>query len=350
MPPKAQLGTDLHCQYIKTGDLYLGVQPEERQQPAVGELLLKPSVDKSNHSAVTGQHRQVHLPSKIAKQRNLREKKQGAVSSRRESEEDLRGNFYSEIQRPTDPSAFLPTTQSAADARDCSTSIPTPRNLSKQYNQICKTHKRLVKSGSVRCSVSLSDSPPTVYPSISSSSSNSGLRDLPSAPSSPLPDPEPQGASVHFGAVGEFSGFKTPLSTPERPSVIQVGPPRLPPRSISLHPPPVHPKSSAVPVVKQPLAPSPRLLQSVTEILQELHSIPDSSLQQSSEAEISPILLSGATRPRLRTSTDANFLREEISTQEGEASQSSEKENTKDNNIMGPRVEQESKRLMRLER
>ena len=68
----------------------------------------------------------------------------------------------------------------------------------RKYNKICKTHKRLVKSGAFRCSDSLSDSPSAVV-------------SLPSAPNSPIQETSVGLGSVHWGIVGEFSGVPTPI-------------------------------------------------------------------------------------------------------------------------------------------
>ena len=76
---------------------------------------------------------------------------------------------------------------------------PKPKiaEFSQQYRKTCPTHHKLVKSGQLRCSVSLSDSPVSNL-------------DLPSAPTSPQPTyPSLQG-SVHWGAVGDLSGAQTP--------------------------------------------------------------------------------------------------------------------------------------------
>ena len=186
----------------------------------------------------------------------------GVDSSKVGSRADLEnGQPSSSTWRPSVPTASHPPTSSTASG-GCST-IPAPprRNVSQQYNRICKTHKKLVKTGAVQCSISLSDTPPTV--------------NLPSAPSSPVPDLPPQEASVHWGAVGEFSGVQTPYQTPDtsptsRPSVIRTAPPALPPRLVPL-PPALPPR----PAPRQQLLPSPSLLEGISALLEDLQTIPD---------------------------------------------------------------------------
>ena len=129
----------------------------------------------------------------------------------------------------TDHSSFSPQTPSVPLApypptgpELCLTTPAPPRNPSKvsqHYSKICKTHKRLVREGKIKCSISLSNTPPTV--------------NLPSAPGSP--DPEAvHGASVRWGEVAELSGVQTPYETPASSStrhtvitpLIPVHPPR----------------------------------------------------------------------------------------------------------------------------
>ena len=163
----------------------------------------------------------------------------GVDSSREEIEEDQSGNLSSTTQRlDTPPNSHQPTLKTD---QECSTRSVPPRSLSisKQYNQICTTHKKLVKSGAVTCSVSLSDTPPTTV-------------NLPSAPSSPLPvQHQLLEGSVHFGIVGDFSGVQTPETSPVETqisvrgvSVIQCLPPALPARGAHLRPPSLPPASS----------------------------------------------------------------------------------------------------------
>ena len=207
---------------------------------------------------------------------------QGVVSSRFGPGEDLTGNPSQRSQRPTILAELLPSALDTATASvECSTKplppFPPSRSLSKQYNQICRTHKKLVKSGAIKCSVSLSNSPTTVEQSSDQTPGgplcNGGQ--LPSAPSSPVPDRWRQESSVHWGVVGDFSGVQTPFSTPERPSVIVYRPPNFQP-----------PKPS----VRQPLASSPRLIENVSSILQLIpeYSSPVKSSQNSKSP--SPIL------------------------------------------------------------
>ena len=241
----------------------------------------------------------------------------GVVSSREELEEDHTGNSYSQTQRPTTPADILPTTPSAAATASggCTTAPIPPRSLSNQYNQICKTHKKLVKSGAVRCSVSLSDSPTTVYSSANQNPPDSDpppIVDLPSAPSSPAPVIPQLEGSVHWGAVGDFSGVQTPLSTPLRPSVITVGPPLRPatPVSVILPTIPAEP-ARIVPLVRQPIAPSPRLVESVSALLQGLQLLPDSP--ESEGGQVTPISLRNSFKPRKLSSTDQHFLSQQDS-------------------------------------
>ena len=137
-------------------------------------------------------------------------------------------------------------------------SVTTSRTVSNQYRQICPTHRKLVKSGKVKCSISLSDTPPiTVDPS------PIPIVNLPSAPSSPNPASQQQG-SVHWGAVGEHSGVKTPADSPEeRSSVINLAPPVIPSRTptVILPVPPPKPKSRLL---------SPALVHGVSAILEQI--------------------------------------------------------------------------------
>ena len=164
----------------------------------------------------------------------------GANSSREELDENLSGNIGSSSQRLEATSVTNPTTHTT---KECALKPAPPRslNISREYNSICKTHQKLVKSGAVTCSVSLSDTPPTV--------------DLPPAPRSPCPVPPQLQGSVHWGAVGDFSGVQTPATSPakESPSpplavrgvsVIQSAPPALLPRSRQFAPPDLPPRSS----------------------------------------------------------------------------------------------------------
>ena len=134
----------------------------------------------------------------------------------------------------------------------------TSRTVSKQYREICPTHRQLVKSGRVKCSVSLSDTPPiTVDPS------PNPIVNLPSAPSSPNPANQHQG-SVHWGAVGEHSGVKTPADSPqERSSVINLAPPVIPPRTPNVIPPVPPPKP-------KPRLLSPALVEGVSALLEKI--------------------------------------------------------------------------------
>ena len=145
--------------------------------------------------------------------------------------------FQSSSQRLEQLNYHPPTHRSYEDCSTRSLNVNKGLNISRQYNQICTTHKKLVRSGQVTCSVSLSDTPPKV--------------DLPAAPNSPTPAPFQLEGSVHWGAVGEFSGVQTPDQTPalnlpsvigtvRKVSVIQSAPPALPPRtSVWRSPPPI---------------------------------------------------------------------------------------------------------------
>ena len=136
-----------------------------------------------------------------------------ADSSKVGSSENLSEGTRSSSWRLEATSVTHPPTQ---NIQECVTRPAPPRgsSVSREYNSICKTHKRLVKSGAVTCSVSLSDSPPTV--------------ELPPAPSSPLPVLPSLEGSTHFGAVGDFSGVQTPdpnqVTPPIPPSVPQPKP------------------------------------------------------------------------------------------------------------------------------
>ena len=142
----------------------------------------------------------------------------------------------------------------------CSLRAAPPRRLSEDYNRICITHKKLVKAGVVQCSVSLSDTPPSKV-------------NLPISPSSPIPPAGQVQGSVHWGAVGDFSGVRTPDPVlHDRPSVIVVPPSSLPAVSSFLPPP-----SS-----RRAVLPSPTLLEGVASLLRQIPPTPDSSTSESS--------------------------------------------------------------------
>ena len=219
----------------------------------------------------------------MAQQNTLGGDLQGADSSKEGVRVDLsQGYSDSSSQRPLVPAASHPPTTSTASGA-CATRPVPPRNVSQQYNRICTTHKKLVKSGAVQCSVSLSDTPTTV--------------NLPSAPSSPAPDSPQLGASVHWGVVGDFSGvqtpFVTPASSPTRPSVIIPVPHTLQPtRPIVAQP--------LAPPPRQQILPSPTLVEGVAALLQD--QLPDYPDYPASSRP-------AATRSML-SSTDPNILQE----------------------------------------
>ena len=162
-----------------------------------------------------------------------------------QSEEILEGNTFSSSWRLQAASVSHPPTH---NIQECVTRPAPPRSLHirREYNSICKTHKKLVKSGAVTCSVSLSTPPPTL--------------DLPPAPTSPLPVLPLLEGSTHWGAVGDFSGVQTPGPSPvtvtppvaqvpavpapglRGVSVIRSAPPALPPRSTQLSTPALPPR------------------------------------------------------------------------------------------------------------
>ena len=175
-------------------------------------------------------------------------------SSKDNSGEDHQGNSCVASWRLEVQSDTLPPNPSLANP----SSVNSSRTVSKQYRQICPTHRRLVKSGSVKCSVSLSDTPP-----ITVDNPHYPVVDLPSAPNSPDPTAEHHQGSVHWGAVGEHSGVQTPADSPLRDiSVINLAPPPLPPR----RPPTV---ILPVPPPKHKLV-SPALVQGVSALLEQL--------------------------------------------------------------------------------
>ena len=129
----------------------------------------------------------------------------------------------------------------------CSIRKVAPRRLSSEYNKICKTHKKLVKSGSVTCSVRLSDSPTKVAATVNP------LDSTPDATRISVPPATVEG-SVHWGSLRDISGVQTPATSPTASSppsastsglavpqpsapplpskVIRSAPPRNPPRNI----------------------------------------------------------------------------------------------------------------------
>ena len=184
--------------------------------------------------------------------------------------ENLPGNWSPRPWRPSNKSEN--NSLSTITASASSPCVLASKYLSKQYNKICKTHKRLVKSGLVRCSVSLSDTPPDKL-------------SLPSAPSSP-PDSHPRQDSVHWGIVGEFSGVPTPEE--------------LSPSKVPKVPQPLGSSAQRVPVIRRPITPSSNLLQGVSALLEEL--------QEANKSDSSIQIVSPVVRPK-RISTDPNFLK-----------------------------------------
>ena len=215
----------------------------------------------------------------IAGQDSLGRDLRGAEGSKEELGEDLPGNSFSDrTWRPEALEISHPPNPNYSTA-GCSVKSVPPRSLSKQYNQLCTTHKRLVKSGTVKCSVSLSDTPPKL--------------NLPSAPSSPAQISPLQEGSVHWGAIGEFSGVQTPDDSfaESRVSVITPVPPTLPPRySPAVRQAPPSPPPRSLPTSPR-LLPSPSLLQGITTLLQEIQSIPE----ETSLEDILPHPVSGST-------------------------------------------------------
>ena len=185
--------------------------------------------------------------------------------------------------------------------KKCSVKVIPPRSLSRQYSEICTTHRKLVQSGKIQCSVSLSESPDTV--------------NLPSAPSSPFQEfPQQLEGSVHWGAVGEFSGVQTPAVSPAvRISVIETVPPALPPRGIPVPSPTPLPPKSAVPqprtLQKQT---SPSLLQGISTLLKCLPAdiYPLDCLDQHNQhyQETPVSSKAAAILPRRLSSTDPHLL------------------------------------------
>ena len=87
--------------------------------------------------------------------------------------------------------------------------------------------------------------------------------------------PDHLGASVHWGAVGEFSGAQTPSESPtERPTVITSAPPALPPRGAlaTSHPPSLPPRPAVRQAAGQGFL-SPTLLGNISAVLQQLPAV-----------------------------------------------------------------------------
>ena len=173
-----------------------------------------------------------------------------------------------------------------------------PRSITRHYNRISKTHKKLVQRGKIKCSVSLSDSPEQLDNQEVSSLKNQSVVDLPLAPESPLPDFGHTG-SVHWGAVGDFSGVSTPSETPQKHSVIVRNPGEI---TISDYLP-----DNQTSVIRRPVAPSPSLLQGVSELLKDINN----SVVQSDS--IFPDTFSPVTQHKSRQASDTNphYLSEE---------------------------------------
>ena len=169
---------------------------------------------------------------------------------------DFPGNTSSSSRKLEAASGSHPPIQ---NHKECVTRPAPPRRsrLGNEYNSICKTHKKLVKSGAVTCSVTLSDSPPEL--------------DLPSAPVSPISFPPISflEGSTHFGAVGDFSGVQTPevsqdpvLPVVPQPAVRGVSVIKSVPAALPSHPPPnVTPTSSRTGVIPRRISSTdPQLL------------------------------------------------------------------------------------------
>ena len=193
----------------------------------------------------------------------------------------LAGHSSSTSQRPSVALAPHPTPPPSTATGGCvrTTAPPRPRkSLGQQYTKTCKKNRRLVKEGELQCSISLSDTPPTV--------------NLPPAPSSPTLEHPDLGGSVHFGAVGDFSGVQTPYITP-------VGSPTRPTVIV--------PKSRAplpTSVPRQQILPSQSLVEGISTLLQDVQSIPDSPNYQSTEFNYP----SPSAGPVRLSSTDPHIL------------------------------------------
>ena len=103
-------------------------------------------------------------------------------------------------QRPQGQSHSHPPTRTVSSVK-CYLRPAPFRRFSETYENICVTHKRLVRSGVINCSIPLSSSPPDIEV-------------LPSVPLSPIEYSDHKG-SVHWGAIGPFSGVATPNSSVE---------------------------------------------------------------------------------------------------------------------------------------
>ena len=216
----------------------------------------------------------------------------GVDSSREDIEENQTRNHSTSSWRLDTELNTHPPIPSTVEIEECSKKAapPSSLNLRKQYSQICTTHKKLVKSGAVKCSVSLTETPPTV--------------DLPSAPTSPTqttPLLLLEG-SVHFGAVGDFSGVQTPDPSPAKSphslnvrgvSVIRSAPPPLPPRN---------PILGSVPL----LHPKPGLSSSYSGVIHHSKSkISTSEIVQRRRSSTDPALLENRKIPIVSTSVSS---------------------------------------------
>ena len=101
--------------------------------------------------------------------------------------------------------------------------ITPSRRLSREYNTTCKTHRKLVKAGSITCSVRLSNSPVGQATTNIDSSEGRG------------PATKVEG-SVHWGALRDSSGFQTPGTTPNQSPPVFT-PDLIPPLHHQLYPP-----------------------------------------------------------------------------------------------------------------
>ena len=167
------------------------------------------------------------------------------------------GEFITHPPNPEEANSFNSTRKSST-------------NLEYQYNEICVTHKRLHSEGKINCSVVFSTSP---HESCS----------LPVAPSSP-PIKQTLEGSVHWGAIGNFSG----VATPDDSVIDETDFPQLNKNlSIALQP---------------PANIAPELAQSIASILKSLPPSPEE------DNSVSVSIIQSVPRAPILSETDPTIL------------------------------------------
>ena len=94
-------------------------------------------------------------------------------------------------------SVLLGEGKASLENKAVNTHPPNPKRsvIKNNYTDICRTHRKLVKTGQIQSSLVVTPIEVKI--------------DVPAAPSSPIPVPGQEG-SVNWGVIGESSGVVTP--------------------------------------------------------------------------------------------------------------------------------------------